>query len=135
MGASAVIALSVGLACLPIDSQSDEASAAASQTPFPLPGVVAGVVGLGVLVENHSPYELSNVEIVINETSDGGGYRFTASHIDANTTRTYLARVFRNRAGESLNPMSNKVQRFSIYAETERGPGYWRGQYGPDRLR
>ena len=113
---------------------------AAPETPdgtptFQLAGVVAGVVGLGVLVQNHSPYELSNVEIVINETPEGGGYRFTAEHIDANTTRTYLARSFRDAAGQSLNPMDERIQRFSIYADTERGRGVWKGRYGPETIR
>ena len=116
----------------PTDSSTEAVDDGSS---FALPGVVAGVVGLGVLVQNHSPYELSNVEIVINETAEGGGYRFTAQHIDANTTRTYLARVFRNTEGQSLNPMDEKIQRFSIYADTERGRGYWKGRYGPESIR
>lgn len=134
--AGALLAVAVGVtACLPAGWNEAEEAPVEDRAPFPLQGVVAGVAGLGVLVQNHSPYELSNVEIVINETPDGGGFRFTASHIDANTTRTYLARVFRNPDGESLNPMSEDIERFSIYADTARGPGYWRGRYGPETLR
>ena len=36
-------------------------------------GVTVGVVGAGVIIENHSPEDLRNVEVVINEGGAEGG--------------------------------------------------------------
>ena len=91
--------------------------------------VVAGVVGTGVLVENHSLEHLDNVEIVINPGSPNGEYRFRASSVPAEATKTYMSQVFRNAAGESLNPMATKVDTMAVYADTARGRGSWQGSY------
>ncbi len=95
----------------------------------PIAGVTVGVVGMGVILENHSIEDLGNVEIVINEGSAEGGFRFYVPRIGSNTTNTYLAQVFRTEAGEKLNPVATKVENFALYADTPRGRGYWRGAY------
>ena len=94
-----------------------------------LEGVVAGVVGTGVLVENHSHEDLSNVEIVINPTDPSGGFRFRTERVPPNATKTYMAQVFRTSAGESLNPMVTKVESMAVFADTIRGRGSWQGSY------
>ena len=95
-----------------------------------LQGVVAGVVGTGVLVENHSREKLSNVEIVINPNDPHGGYRFrTEESVPPEATKTYMAQVFRTSTGESLNPMAIKVETMAVFADTERGRGSWQGSY------
>ncbi len=100
-----------------------------AQPTVALSGVVAGVVGTGVLVENHSAESLSNVEIVINPTDPSGGFRFRTQNVPPNATKTYLAQVFRTPTGESLNPMEIKVDTMAVYADTERGRGSWLGSY------
>lgn len=94
-----------------------------------LSGVVAGVVGTGVLVENHSAEHLNNVEIVINPTDPSGGFRFRTESVPPNATKTYMAQVFRTPTGESLNPMETKVDTMAVYADTDRGRGSWQGSY------
>jgi hypothetical protein len=96
---------------------------------FTLEGVVAGVVGAGVLVENHSLEHLSNVEIVINPTDPSGGFRFRTEGVPPNATKTYMAQVFRTSTGESLNPMATKVVTMAVFADTGRGRGSWQGSY------
>ncbi|MCB1021318.1 MAG: hypothetical protein H6509_12285 [Bryobacterales bacterium] len=116
-------------------ASSDEAQAEAkpkgydAQPTIALEGVVAGVVGTGVLVENHSREHLSNVEIVINPTDPSGGFRFRTEGVPANATKTYMAQVFRTPTGDSLNPMVTKVETMAVYADTERGRGQWQGSY------
>jgi hypothetical protein len=94
-----------------------------------LEGVVAGVVGTGVLVENHSREDLNNVEIVINPTDAHGGFRFRTERVPPLATKTYMAQVFRTSTGESLNPMATKVETMAVYADTSRGRGQWQGSY------
>jgi hypothetical protein len=94
-----------------------------------LEGVVAGVVGTGVLVENHSHEDLSNVEIIVNPNDSHGGFRFRTDRVPPNATKTYMAQVFRTSAGESLNPMVTKVEALAVYADTIRGRGSWQGSY------
>jgi hypothetical protein len=100
-----------------------------AQPTITLEGVVAGVVGTGVLLENHSLEDLSNVEIVINPNDQHGGFRFRTDRVPPNATKTYMAQVFRTSAGESLNPMVTKVETLAIYADTHRGRGSWQGSY------
>lgn len=100
-----------------------------AQPTVALKGVVAGVVGTGVLVENHSGEHLSNVEIVINPTDPSGGFRFRTESVPPNATKTYMAQVFRTPAGESLNPMVTKVETMAVYADTQRGRASWQGSY------
>ena len=94
-----------------------------------LHGVVAGLVGNAILLQNHSTEELRYAEIVVNETADGGGYRFSPGTIEGPSTKPYLIHVFRNAAGESLDPSAVKVSSFAVYADTPRGRGSWHGQY------
>jgi hypothetical protein len=100
-----------------------------AQPTVALEGVVAGVVGTGVLVENHSPEILSNVEIVINPSDANGGFRFRTERVPPNATKTYMAQVFRTATGESLNPMATKVETMAVFADTDRGRGSWQGSY------
>jgi len=106
-----------------------EAPVEADRPSFVLEGVTVGRAGLGVIVQNHLPLELRDVEIVINEDDGAGAYRFRTELIGLNTTRTYLAKVFRNAAGQSFHPMESKAKKFSLYATTDRGRGFWRGEY------
>lgn len=92
-------------------------------------GVTVGVVGTGVIIENHSVEDLRNVEIVINEGGAEGGFRFYVPQILSNTTNTYLAQVFKSEGGDVLKPMATKIISFALYADTPRGRGYWRGAY------
>ncbi|MBI1357999.1 MAG: hypothetical protein GC160_26995 [Acidobacteria bacterium] len=94
-----------------------------------LHGVVAGVVGTGVLVENHSTEALENVEIVVNENAPSGGFRFRTPRVPAGSTQTYLSQVFRTADGASLDPLATQAGFFSVYADTPRGRGGWRGGY------
>ncbi len=122
-------------ALLPDGVTADAEQAPAGPTGFDaqptvqLEGVVAGVVGTGVLVENHSREDLSNVEIVVNPGDSSGGYRFRTQHVPPNATKTYMAQVFRTPTGESLNPMVTKVETLAVYADTGRGRGSWQGSY------
>ena len=100
-----------------------------AQPTVALEGVVAGVVGAGVLVENHSREDLSNVEIVINPTDPGGGFRFRTERVPPNATKTYMAQVFRTSTGETLNPMATRVETMAVFADTDRGRGSWQGSY------
>lgn len=100
-----------------------------AQPTVALEGVVAGVVGAGVLVENHSREHLSNVEIVINPTDPSGGFRFRTERVPPNATKTYMAQVFRTSTGEALNPMVTKVETMAVFADTDRGRGSWQGSY------
>ena len=100
-----------------------------AQPTVQLTGVVAGVVGTGVLVENHSRENLSNVEIVINPGAPDGGFRFRTDNVPPEATKTYMAQVFRTSTGESLNPMATKVDTMAVYADTGRGRGSWQGSY------
>jgi hypothetical protein len=100
-----------------------------AQPSFALRGVTVGFVGMGILVQNHMPDELRDVEIVINEDGPEGGYRFHTALIGSNTTSTYLAKAFRNAAGQSFNPLDVKAKSFALFATTERGRGFWRGEY------
>ncbi len=95
----------------------------------PIAGVTVGVVGAGVIIENHSIEDLRNVEVVVNAGGTEGGFRFYVSSIGSNTTNTYLAQVFKNEVGAALNPMAVKVESFALYADTPRGRGFWRGEY------
>ena len=97
-----------------------------------LNGVVAGLVGDGVLLQNHSPEALGNVEIILNPQNADGGYRFRVAEVGANTTQTYLSRVFRNEQGRSVENAAVEVTDFAVYADTPRGRGAWRGKYGPN---
>ena len=110
--------LSVGFGCLPIPdaSEGEDAPPLAPEdypdpaaATVPIAGVTVGVVGAGVILENHSVEDLRNVEIVINEGGADGGFRFYVAQIASNTTNTYLSQVFRTEAGVSLNPMTTKV--------------------------
>ncbi len=92
-------------------------------------GVVVGFVGTGMVVENHSNLTLKSVVIVVNEGGAEGGYRFRIQQMGPNTTSTYLTQVFRNPEGQSLDPDTVKVQKFSLYADTPQGRGVWRGAY------
>ncbi len=96
-----------------------------------LRGVVAGLVGSGVLLQNHSPDELLNVEIVLNPQASDGGFRFRVNRIAANTTNPYVSRVFRTRDGTSFDDSHAEVTGFAVYADTPRGRGSWSGNYGP----
>lgn len=92
-------------------------------------GVVVGFVGNGLIVENHSAQSLKSVVIVVNEGDELGEYRFRVAEMGPHTTNTYLAQVFRNDAGESLNAATIKVRKFALYADTLDGRGVWRGAY------
>lgn len=96
-----------------------------------LRGVVAGVIGNGILLENHSAEKLENVEIVINPGQLGGGFRFRVPSIGSNTTNPFVSRVFRNEAGLSFEDAGIEPTGFAVYADTPRGRGSWSGQYGP----
>ena len=118
--------------CLPSEQED-----AASEDPYSAPltvqlrGVVAGVIGEGILLQNHSPEALENVEIVINPGANGGGFRFRTERIDSNSTKSYTGRVFRNDAGLSFEDADVEPNSFAVYADTPRGRGSWAGQYGP----
>ena len=131
--AGAVIALAlVGCAQLGAGPETEARSSSLgydAAVTVQLHGVVAGVVGTGVLVENHSTETLENVEIVVNENSPEGGFRFRTGTVPASSTQTYLSQVFRTAAGESLNPLRTNAGFFSVYADTPRGRGGWRGGY------
>ena len=71
-----------------------------AQPTVALNGVVAGVVGTGVLVENHSPEHLSNVEIVINPTDPSGGFRFRTENVPPNATKTYICLLYTSDAAD-----------------------------------
>jgi len=120
----------IGLGCItPSSEDVDEAGGAKSETPtVALRGVVAGLAGMGILLQNHSPEDLLDVDIVINERSNGG-FRFHVDEIKSNTTHTYLTQVFRNAAGTSFNPQEVSADGFAVYADTPRGRGSWQGQY------
>lgn len=130
---AAAVILSTGFGCglVPRDAEAVEDPYAAAATTN-LRGVVAGVVGEAVLLQNHSPEALDNVEIVLNPQNADGGYRFRIASVGANTTNTYLARVFRNEAGRSIESVTAQVTDFAVYADTPRGRGSWRGKYGPN---
>ena len=95
-----------------------------------LRGVVAGVVGLGVLIENHSADDLRNVEIVVNPAGPEGGFRFRTANLPPNATRTFMASAFKTGDGGALNPMATKAVSFAVFADTPRGRGSWQGGYG-----
>ena len=117
------------LGCISTPEPANDTSAAQASTPtVDLRGVVVGLVGTGILLQNHSPEALLEVDIVINERS-GGGFRFHVAEIESNSTQTYLTQVFRNSAGTRFNPQETKVDGFSVYADTPRGCGAWQGQY------
>ncbi len=117
------------LGCISTPEPANDTSAAQASTPtVDLRGVVVGLVGTGILLQNHSPEALLEVDIVINERS-GGGFRFHVAEIESNSTQTYLTQVFRNSAGTRFNPQETKVDGFSVYADTPRGRGAWQGQY------
>ena len=113
----------------------DEANAGGYDAPVTvqLREVVVGAVGTGILLQNMGDDALRNVEIVINESSAGGGFRFRPAEIPPNSTQTYLSQVFKTSAGDSLNPMQTKPTQFSIYADTPRGRGAWNGGYENQR--
>jgi hypothetical protein len=94
-----------------------------------LRGVVAGVVGLGVLIENHSADSLRNVEIVINPAGPEGGFRFRTASLPPNATQTFMASAFKTGDGGALNPMATKAVAFAVFADTPRGRGSWQGSY------
>jgi hypothetical protein len=98
-----------------------------------LSSVVVGVVGTGILLQNFSSEKLENVEIVVSAGSVEDGFRFRTGAVEPNSTQTYLAQVFKNSAGESLNPMVVKADVFAVYADTPRGRGQWRGGYAEQR--
>lgn len=112
---------------------SEEAEGDPYETPLTvqLRGVVVGVVGNGILLENHSPEKLENVEIVINPAQPGGGFRFRLPSIGSNTTNPFVGKVFRNDAGLSFSDAVVEPTDFAVYADTPRGRGSWSGQYGP----
>ena len=120
-------------ACTTGDSPPEQASDPyAAPVTVDLRGVVVGLVGAGVLLQNHSPEALENVEIVLNPQAPNGGFRFRASRVAANTTNPYVTRVFRTHDGLSFDDASVEVEEFAVYADTPRGRGAWRGRYGPD---
>lgn len=94
-----------------------------------LKGVVVGLVGSGILVQNHSPEGLKSVVIVLNENGQNGGYRFRASDLGPNSTHTFLTQVFRNESGDALNTEQTQITSFALYADSPRGRGFWRGAY------
>lgn len=127
-----VAAVAWALGCNPSgagETAAAEAPGEADRPSFVLEGVTVGRAGLGLIVQNHLPFELRDVEIVINEDDGAGAYRFQTELIGLNTTRTYLAKAFRNAAGQSFDPMDGKAMNFSLYATTDRGRGFWRGGY------
>ncbi len=82
------------LGCISTPEPANDTSAAQASTPtVDLRGVVVGLVGTGILLQNHSPEALLEVDIVINERS-GGGFRFHVAEIESNSTQTYLTQVF-----------------------------------------
>lgn len=128
-----LLSIAMGLACA--GEAEDAAPAGGYEAPVTvqLTDVVVGAVGAGILLQNHTDEALQNVEIVINESAAEGGYRFRPAWIPPNSTQTYLSQVFKNPAGQSLNPMENKPTEFSIYADTPRGRGAWSGGYEAQR--
>ena len=131
--AAAALLMAAGCAPLGVVGAEEEAAdpyTAAATTN--LRGVVAGLVGDGVLLQNHSPETLNHVEIVLNPQNADGGFSFRVDRVGPNSTNTYVSRVFRNTSGTSLNPSSIEVTDFAVFADTPRGRGSWRGQYGPN---
>ncbi len=99
-----------------------------------LSGVVVGVVGLGVLFQNHTSEKLEHVRIVVNEGSPDNEYKFEIKSIIENSTQNLLARAFRKEDGTSLDPQNVDVMSMTVYASTSEGRGSWRGTY-PSRRR
>lgn len=124
-------ALLTATAC--VSPSDDDAQSDPYQAPLTveLRGVVAGVIGEGILIQNMSPERLENVEIVINPGQPGGGFRFRTPSIGSNTTNPFVGKVFRNDAGLSFEDSGVEPVSFAVYADTPRGRGSWSGQYGP----
>ena len=100
-----------------------------------LSGVVVGVVGLGVLFQNHTSETLEHVRIVVNEGSPDREYKFEIKSIIDNSTQKFLIRAFRNEDGISLDPKNVDVRSMTVYASTSKGRGSWRGTYPAPRRR
>lgn len=100
-----------------------------------LSGVVVGVVGLGVLFQNHTSETLEHVRIIVNEGSPDSEYKFEIKSIIDNSTQNFLVRAFRNADGISLDPKNVDVMSMTVYASTSEGRGSWRGTYPTPRRR
>lgn len=124
------MALAVGCSGADVDAPGTlDGSDDPALATVPIVGVVVGFVGAGMVVQNHTSLTLKSVVIVVNEGGAEGGYRFHIREVGPNTTNTYLTQVFRDPEGQSLDPDTVKVRKFSLYADTPEGRGFWRGAY------
>lgn len=83
-----------------------------------------------LLFTNQSAVDLNRILVVVNEgEQDTVEFRGSINQMKANTMLHFTPTIFKNAAGDKLNPKEDDVRSIAVYADSPDGRGRWYGSY------
>ena len=102
-----------------------------SQQERSIPNLNAAVrfTGTQIIIENKDPFDWNNVRIELNAGLLNSGYYLDAAAIKVGTTATVGILNFAKSSGERLNPLTIKVRKVTVFADTPSGRAIYSGKW------
>jgi len=83
-----------------------------------------------LLFTNQSMVDLDRILVIVNEgEQDAAEFRGSINQMKANSMLHFTPTIFKNAAGDKLNPKQHEVKSIAVYADSPNGRGRWYGSY------
>jgi len=83
-----------------------------------------------LLFTNQSAVDLDRILVIVNEgAQDATEFRGSINGMKANSMLHFTPTIFKDTAGEALDPKENEIRNIAVYADSPDGRGRWYGSY------
>lgn len=83
-----------------------------------------------LLFTNQSSVDLDRILVIVNEgEQDAAEFRGSINRMKANSMLHFTPTIFKDTAGETLDPKEDDIRSIAVYADSPSGRGRWYGSY------